>query len=93
MCNFYLMYYVEDDEPLEQKVRWEKFVGFFQNIFVKFLVRNEISTKPHFCPTITFKYQISLSSQYCFTAGPPYFYWKNPEVHLNHIPDDEASQL
>jgi peptidylglycine monooxygenase len=48
MCNFYLMYYVEDDEPLDMK--------------------------------------------YCFTAGPPYFYWKNSEVHLNHIPDD-ASQL
>lgn len=49
MCNFYLMYYVDNDEPLDMK--------------------------------------------YCFTAGPPYFYWKNPEVHLNHIPDDEASQL
>lgn len=48
MCNFYLMYYVEDDEPLDMK--------------------------------------------YCFTAGPPYFYWRNSEVHLNHIPDD-ASQL
>jgi peptidylglycine monooxygenase len=49
MCNFYLMYYVENDEPLEQK--------------------------------------------YCFTSGPPYFYWNNPEQHLNHIPDTEASQL
>lgn len=49
MCNFYLMYYVDNDEPLDMK--------------------------------------------YCFTAGPPYFYWKNPEVHLNHIPDEEASQL
>jgi len=49
MCNFYLMYYVEDDEPLDMK--------------------------------------------FCFTAGPPYFYWKNSEAHLNHIPDVEASQL
>lgn len=49
MCNFYLMYYVENDEPLEMK--------------------------------------------YCFTAGPPFYYWKNPETHLNHIPDNEASQL
>lgn len=48
MCNFYLMYYVDNDEPLDMK--------------------------------------------YCFTAGPPYYYWNNPEVHLNHIPDD-ASQL
>lgn len=49
MCNFYLMYYVENDEPLDMK--------------------------------------------YCFSAGPPFFYWRNPEVHLNNIPDTEASTL
>lgn len=49
MCNFYLMYYVENDEPLDIK--------------------------------------------YCFSPGPPYFYWKNQETHLNNIPDVEASNL
>ncbi|CRL08280.1 CLUMA_CG020999, isoform A [Clunio marinus] len=50
MCNFYLMYYVEDDEPMDIK--------------------------------------------YCYTAGPPYYSWKtSSDPHLNHIPDDEASQL
>jgi hypothetical protein len=29
MCNFYLMYYVEDDEPLEQKVSLR--VGFVED--------------------------------------------------------------
>lgn len=24
MCNFYLMYYVEDDEPLDMKFWWVK---------------------------------------------------------------------
>ena len=49
MCNFYLMYYVDNDEPLNMK--------------------------------------------YCFSSGPPYFYWNNKEVGLNHIPDYEASHL
>lgn len=49
MCNFYLMYYVEKDEPLEMK--------------------------------------------YCFSDGPPYFYW-NKSNELNNIPDyDASSQL
>jgi len=46
MCNLYIMYYVENDTPLEQK--------------------------------------------YCFTAGPPYYFWKK---NLNNIPDTEASNL
>lgn len=49
MCNFYLMYHTENEEPLDMK--------------------------------------------FCYTAGPPYYYWKNSEVHLNHIPSEEASQL
>lgn len=49
MCNFYLMYYVENDDPLTMK--------------------------------------------YCFSAGPPTYYWLNPDVGLNNIPDLEASQL
>uniref|UniRef100_U5EW08 peptidylglycine monooxygenase n=1 Tax=Corethrella appendiculata TaxID=1370023 RepID=U5EW08_9DIPT len=49
MCNFYLMYYVENDEPLDMK--------------------------------------------YCFSAGPPYFYWNNTETGLKHIPDFDASYL
>lgn len=51
MCNFYLMYYVDNDEPLEQK--------------------------------------------YCFTAGPPNYYWTNRDSHLQNsrIPDDDASTL
>lgn len=49
MCNFYLMYSVENDTPLDMK--------------------------------------------YCFTQGPPYFYWENPENDLNNIPDKEASSL
>lgn len=48
MCNFYLMYYVKNGDPLDMK--------------------------------------------YCFTAGPPYYYWGYSE-DLNHIPDKEASQL
>ncbi|XP_046827439.1 peptidylglycine alpha-hydroxylating monooxygenase [Vespa crabro] len=47
MCNFYLMYYVENDEPLNMK--------------------------------------------YCFTPGPPVYYWENDE--LRNIPDKEASTL
>lgn len=49
MCNFYLMYYVENDEPLEMK--------------------------------------------YCFTQGPPVYYWKNPDTGLNNVPNIEASRL
>ena len=47
MCNFYLMYYVENDEPLAMK--------------------------------------------YCFTYGPPNYYWK--DAGLLNIPDIEASSL
>ncbi|CAB3360849.1 Hypothetical predicted protein [Cloeon dipterum] len=47
MCNFYIMYYVENDKPL--------------------------------------------SSKYCFTPGPPSYYWNH--VGLNNIPDREASLL
>ncbi|CAL7934678.1 unnamed protein product [Xylocopa violacea] len=47
MCNFYLMYYVENDDPLSMK--------------------------------------------YCFTGGPPSYYWKNDK--LFNIPDIEASSL
>ncbi|KAG8253051.1 hypothetical protein J6590_044045 [Homalodisca vitripennis] len=43
MCNFYLMYYVDEGEPLEQK--------------------------------------------YCFSRGPPLFYWQSL---LNSIPDKDA---
>lgn len=49
MCNFYLMYYVENDEPLNMK--------------------------------------------YCFSQGPPNYYWRNPDVGLNNIPHKEASTL
>lgn len=47
MCNFYLMYYVENDEPMQQ--------------------------------------------QYCYSLGPPYFYWQ--KAGLTNIPDQEASSL
>ncbi|XP_053978194.1 peptidylglycine alpha-hydroxylating monooxygenase [Hylaeus volcanicus] len=47
MCNFYLMYYVENDEPLSMK--------------------------------------------YCFTPGPPDYYWK--KAGLFNYPDREASSL
>ncbi|KOX72147.1 Peptidylglycine alpha-hydroxylating monooxygenase [Melipona quadrifasciata] len=47
MCNFYLMYYVENDEPLSMK--------------------------------------------YCFTSGPPTYYWKDDG--LFNIPTIEASSL
>lgn len=49
MCNFYLMYWSENDEPLDMK--------------------------------------------YCFTAGPPYFYWSRSQSGLNNIPDVKASLL
>ncbi|CAB3240256.1 unnamed protein product [Arctia plantaginis] len=42
MCNFYLMYWVENDTPLEKK--------------------------------------------YCFSAGPPYYYWTRARENLNNIP-------
>lgn len=42
MCNFYLMYWVESDTPLEQK--------------------------------------------YCFSAGPPYYYWSRARENLSNIP-------
>jgi peptidylglycine monooxygenase len=47
MCNFYIMYYVENDKPLETK--------------------------------------------YCFTPGPPDYYWS--QAGLNNIPEREASEL
>lgn len=49
MCNFYLMYWVQDDEPLNRK--------------------------------------------YCFSAGPPAYYWQKEGVRLPNIPDEEASEL
>ncbi|KAG8235804.1 hypothetical protein J437_LFUL014742 [Ladona fulva] len=48
MCNFYLMYWVENDTPLERK--------------------------------------------YCFTSGPPSFFW-SINNDLNNIPDKDASTL
>ncbi|XP_013149632.1 PREDICTED: peptidylglycine alpha-hydroxylating monooxygenase [Papilio polytes] len=49
MCNFYLMYWVEGEAPLQRK--------------------------------------------YCFTNGPPYYYWENAPEGFNLIPDRDASQL
>jgi peptidylglycine monooxygenase len=49
MCNFYLMYWVENDSPLEQK--------------------------------------------YCFSEGPPFYYWNRAPQNFNRIPDLEASTL
>ncbi|XP_013175976.1 PREDICTED: peptidylglycine alpha-hydroxylating monooxygenase [Papilio xuthus] len=49
MCNFYLMYWVDNDTPLQRK--------------------------------------------YCFTNGPPYYYWENAPEGFNLIPDRDASQL
>jgi peptidylglycine monooxygenase len=46
MCNFYLMYWVNQDTPLKKK--------------------------------------------YCFTDGPPFYYWVS---ELNNIPNEEASML
>lgn len=46
MCNFYMMYWVEDDAPLKQ--------------------------------------------QYCFTMGPPYYFWQN---EFQNIPEKEQSVL
>lgn len=47
MCNFYLMYYVDNQEPLDMK--------------------------------------------YCFTRGPPMYYWR--DAGLTNIPNREASTL
>lgn len=49
MCNFYVMYWVEGKEPLEQK--------------------------------------------YCFTMGPPFYYWERGFPFLNNIPMKEASSI
>ncbi|XP_068626720.1 peptidylglycine alpha-hydroxylating monooxygenase [Battus philenor] len=49
MCNFYLMYWVENDSPLQRK--------------------------------------------YCFTSGPPFYYWQNAPESFNLIPDQDASSL
>ncbi|XP_063836317.1 peptidylglycine alpha-hydroxylating monooxygenase [Ostrinia nubilalis] len=49
MCNFYLMYWVENTYPLDQK--------------------------------------------YCFSAGPPYYYWVRAPQNFNRVPDLEASSL
>lgn len=34
-----------------------------------------------------------LSRKYCFSAGPPTYYWQNDQIRLKSIPDEEASQL
>ncbi|KAJ2940619.1 hypothetical protein O0L34_g14725 [Tuta absoluta] len=47
MCNFYIMYWVERDSPLQQK--------------------------------------------YCFSAGPPFYYWNHAPENFNRIPDLDAS--
>ncbi|XP_067013551.2 peptidylglycine alpha-hydroxylating monooxygenase [Anabrus simplex] len=47
MCNFYLMYWVKNDQPLKKK--------------------------------------------YCFSMGPPTYYWDSED--FNNIPDEEASKL
>jgi peptidylglycine monooxygenase len=31
-----------------------------------------------------------LKKKYCFTAGPPFYYWSS---ELNNIPDEDASTL
>ncbi|KAM3967762.1 peptidylglycine-alpha-hydroxylating monooxygenase [Aphomia sociella] len=49
MCNFYLMYWVQNDTPLEQK--------------------------------------------YCFSAGPPFYFWHKAPLNFNRIPELEASTL
>lgn len=49
MCNFYLMYYVDNGDPMDMK--------------------------------------------YCFSPGPPDYYWRNPENNLQNIPETEASRL
>ncbi|XP_073957221.1 peptidylglycine-alpha-hydroxylating monooxygenase [Choristoneura fumiferana] len=49
MCNFYLMYWVENGSPLDQK--------------------------------------------YCFSAGPPYYYWSRAPQNFNRIPEKEVNRL
>ncbi|XP_047531580.1 peptidylglycine alpha-hydroxylating monooxygenase [Vanessa atalanta] len=49
MCNFYLMYWVENDTPLSQK--------------------------------------------YCFSAGPPYYYWNRAPEAFDRIPDMDVNIL
>lgn len=49
MCNFYVMYWVDGREPLNQK--------------------------------------------YCFTMGPPFYYWDKGYPFLNNIPTKEASTI
>ncbi|CAK1544472.1 unnamed protein product [Leptosia nina] len=49
MCNFYLMYWVENDSPLKTK--------------------------------------------YCFSAGPPYYYWNTAPENFNRIPDTDDMNI
>ncbi|CAH2232127.1 jg20802 [Pararge aegeria aegeria] len=49
MCNFYLMYWVQDDSPLEQK--------------------------------------------YCFSPGPPYYYWSRAPQNFDRIPGRDFNVL
>ncbi|ODN06475.1 Peptidylglycine alpha-hydroxylating monooxygenase [Orchesella cincta] len=49
MCNFYVMYWVEGSQPLNQK--------------------------------------------YCFTMGPPFYYWDRGFPFLNNIPSKDASSI
>lgn len=34
-----------------------------------------------------------LNMKYCFSQGPPQYYWRNAESGLHNIPDFEASNL
>lgn len=34
-----------------------------------------------------------LERKYCFSFGPPRYYWKNSENNLANIPDEDASLL
>jgi peptidylglycine monooxygenase len=49
MCNFYIMYWMDGVESLNQK--------------------------------------------YCFTMGPPFYYWGRGSPYMNNIPDKEASSI
>ncbi|XP_045771025.1 peptidylglycine alpha-hydroxylating monooxygenase [Maniola jurtina] len=49
MCNFYLMYWVQDDTPLAQK--------------------------------------------YCFSPGPPYYYWSRAPQNFDRIPDRDFNVI
>ncbi|XP_022223862.2 peptidylglycine alpha-hydroxylating monooxygenase [Drosophila obscura] len=35
----------------------------------------------------------TLDMKYCFSQGPPYYYWSNPDTGLHNIPHIEASTL